>query len=159
MNKMLLAGLALVAVMTSCGGTMTTPLTNTYKATLTGGAENPPVTTTGTDTVAATLNINTKVLTISGSYTGLTGAVTAPGALASGAHIHGPTATPNANAGVLFNLTATAGATAGSGTVAQTTTITLTDAQITDINDGKFYVNLHTVANPSGEIRGQLIKQ
>ena len=154
MYKMLLAGLALVAVMTSCGGAMTT----TYKTTLSGANEVPAVTTAGTGTVTATLDISTKVLTVTGSYSGLSGAVTAPGALASGAHIHGPAAV-GVNAGVLFNLTATAGATAGSGTLAQTTTITLTDAQIIEINDGKYYVNLHTAANAGGEVRGQLIKQ
>jgi hypothetical protein len=133
-------------------------MTNTYKATLAGTNEVPPVTTTATGTATATLDISTKVLTVTGTYTGLSGAVTAPGALASGAHIHGPAAA-GANAGVLFNLTATAGTPVTGGTFTQTTTITLTDAQITEINNGQYYVNLHTVANPGGEIRGQLIKQ
>lgn len=149
MYKMLLAGLALVAVMTSCGGAMT----NTYKTTLAGSSEVPPVTTTATGTVTATLDITTKVLTVTGSYSGLSGPVVAPGA-----HIHGPAAV-GVNAGVLFSLTATDGATAGTGTLVQATTITLTDAQIIEINDGKYYVNLHTTLNNNGEIRGQLIKQ
>lgn len=149
MNKMLLAGLALIAVMTSCGGAMTT----TYKTTLAGSNEVPPVTTTATGTVTATLDASTKVLTVTGSYSGLSGPVVAPGA-----HIHGPAAI-GANAGVLFPLTATAGATTGSGTLVQTATITLTDAQITEINNGQYYVNLHTTANNGGEVRGQLIKQ
>ena len=32
----------------------------------------------------------------------------------------------------------------------------LTDAQIADLNAGKWYFNIHTAANPGGEIRGQL---
>jgi hypothetical protein len=36
---------------------------------------------------------------------------------------------------------------------------TLTDAQIADLNAGKVYFNVHTSANPSGEIRGFLAKQ
>lgn len=31
---------------------------------------------------------------------------------------------------------------------------TLTDAQIADLNAGKWYFNVHTAANPGGEIRG-----
>src|SRR5260221_13479380 len=35
---------------------------------------------------------------------------------------------------------------------------TLTAAQITDLLAGKYYVNVHTVKNPGGEIRGQITK-
>ncbi len=38
-------------------------------------------------------------------------------------------------------------------------TATLTDAQIADLNAGKIYFNIHTAANPAGEIRGTLAKQ
>jgi hypothetical protein len=37
-------------------------------------------------------------------------------------------------------------------------TATLTDAQVTALMDGKVYANVHTAANPGGEIRGQLVK-
>ena len=33
---------------------------------------------------------------------------------------------------------------------------TLTDAQIADLKAGKWYVNVHTMAHPPGEIRGQV---
>ncbi|MBC7801475.1 MAG: CHRD domain-containing protein, partial [Gemmatimonadaceae bacterium] len=33
---------------------------------------------------------------------------------------------------------------------------TLTDAQLADVLAGRWYANLHTAANPNGEIRGQL---
>jgi hypothetical protein len=36
---------------------------------------------------------------------------------------------------------------------------TLSDAQIADLNAGKVYFNVHTAANPGGEIRGTLTKQ
>jgi CHRD domain. len=35
---------------------------------------------------------------------------------------------------------------------------TLTDAQIADLNAGKWYFNVHTAANPAGEIRGTVTK-
>ena len=35
-------------------------------------------------------------------------------------------------------------------------TATLTDAQIADLNAGKVYFNVHTAANPGGEIRGNV---
>ena len=34
----------------------------------------------------------------------------------------------------------------------------LTDAQAADLMNGQWYVNIHTKANPGGEIRGQLVK-
>ena len=35
---------------------------------------------------------------------------------------------------------------------------TLTDAQAADLQKGMWYVNVHTAANPGGELRGQLMK-
>ncbi len=35
---------------------------------------------------------------------------------------------------------------------------TLTDAQAADLAAGKMYFNIHTMANPGGEIRGQATK-
>jgi CHRD domain len=35
---------------------------------------------------------------------------------------------------------------------------TLTDAQAADLTAGRLYVNVHTAANPGGEIRGQVTK-
>jgi hypothetical protein len=34
----------------------------------------------------------------------------------------------------------------------------LTDAQIAQLEAGKWYVNIHTEANKPGEIRGQLVR-
>ena len=36
---------------------------------------------------------------------------------------------------------------------------TLTDAQAADLVAGKYYINIHTAANPGGEIRGQVVKK
>ena len=50
MKKMMMAGLALIAVMTSCSGAMTT----TYNATLLGANEVPPVATSSNTIATAT---------------------------------------------------------------------------------------------------------
>jgi CHRD domain len=112
-----------------------------FKADLNGGNEVPPVTTAGKGGATASLNTATKMLTWSVDYSGMSGPVTA-------GHIHGPAA-PGANAGVLVPLgTNLASPIKGSAT--------LTDAQISDLEAGRTYVNLHTDANKGGEIRGQL---
>ena len=33
----------------------------------------------------------------------------------------------------------------------------LTDAQIADLKEGRWYINIHTAQNPKGEIRGQVV--
>jgi CHRD domain len=120
-----------------------------FKADLKASSEVPPNQTTGSGSVTATFDSGTKQLTWNGSYAGLTGPVTA-------AHIHGP-ADPGQNAGVVLWLS-------DKDTKAHPFTspfqgsATLSDAQATDLAAGRLYVNVHTAANPGGEIRGQLMK-
>jgi hypothetical protein len=84
-------------------------------------------------------------LTWTVTYSGLTGD-------ASAAHFHGPAA-PGANAPVIIPI--------GMGSVPNPSTGSkvLTDDQIADLLAGKWYVNVHTKANPGGEIRGQVVAQ
>lgn len=144
MKKMLMAALTLIAVMTSCSGAMTTM----YSAALLGANEVPPVATSSNTagSATATLDLNTNLLTINGTYAYLSGQVTAQ-------HIHGP-ASATSSAGIVFTLTNTATAAQGSFTG----TFTLNASQINDLNNGLYYINLHTANNPNGEVRGQLIK-
>jgi len=79
-----------------------------------------------------------KTFTYSATYRDLTGPAVA-------AHFHGPAA-PGANAPPVLPVTVTPSPLKGSAT--------LTDAQIADLNAGKWYLNIHTAANPGGEIRG-----
>jgi hypothetical protein len=115
----------------------------TFKADLSGASEVPPVASTAKGSVKATLDTATKTLTWTVDYSGLSGPATA-------AHIHGPAAS-GANAGVLVPF---------SGDLASPIkgSATLTDAQVSDLEAGKWYVNLHTAANKPGEIRGQLLR-
>jgi hypothetical protein len=113
-----------------------------FATTLKGADEVPPNTTKGTGKVTATLNAGTKVFSYKVTYSGLTGPATM-------AHFHGPAA-PGANAPPVVPVPTSALANPMKGTA------TLTDAQITDLEAGKWYFNIHTAANPGGEIRGQL---
>ena len=110
-------------------------------ARLSGSDEVPPVTGSGAGRVEATLNAQSRVLTWTATYSGLTGA-------ASAAHFHGPAAIGE-NAAVAVPVT-------GSMASPMTGTATLTDAQSADLLAGKWYLNVHTAAHPNGEIRGQL---
>ena len=114
----------------------------TLTSTLSGEAEIPAVTTMGTGTVDVTYTPATKVVKWKVVYSGLSGPVTA-------AHFHGP-AIPGQNAGVVLPFKDKL----DSPIEGQAT---LTDAQATDLLAGKWYLNLHTAANPKGEVRGQVV--
>ena len=106
-------------------------------------APAPGVSSSGKGAATASLDTNTKTLIWTVDYSGLSGPATA-------AHIHGP-ADPGANAGIVVPF---------SGNLASPIkgSATLTDAQIAQLEAGKWYVNIHTEANKPGEIRGQLVR-
>ncbi len=112
-----------------------------FHATLDAATEVPPKNSAGTGETVATLDTATKMLTYTTTYSGLTGPATME-------HFHGPAA-PGTNAGVVVPFKDPA-----SGVQQMST---LTDAQIADLEAGKWYVNVHTAANPGGEIRGQVM--
>jgi hypothetical protein len=113
------------------------------KATLDGKSEVPPNTSAGTGTADIDYDAASKKLTWKLTYSGLSGPATA-------AHFHGP-ADPGKDASVAVAIpNATSSPAEGSAT--------LTDAQAADLMAGKYYVNVHTAANPKGEIRGQVTK-
>jgi hypothetical protein len=113
----------------------------TYKATLNGASEVPPVTSSASGGASLNVDTATKKVTWAVTYSGLTPAA---------AHIHCGAAA-GANAGVAVNLgTNLASPISGSGD--------MTDAQMADLSAGKCYINIHTAANKGGEIRGQLTK-
>jgi hypothetical protein len=82
---------------------------------------------------------------------------------ASAAHIHGPTASGGSasytqNAGVKYGLNTLPGwnpsATGGGMTGV---TVAINPGDVAALLDGRFYINVHTPANGSGEIRGNLV--
>ena len=119
---------------------------------LNGSQEVPSVSTAGTGNAVLDINAAETQITYSVTYSGLTGPIT-------GAHLH--LGARGANGGVLFALAGgpspspltgalTAADLAATGDVS-------TFAQAIDaIKHGRVYVNIHTAANPGGEIRGQV---
>jgi hypothetical protein len=134
------------------------PDTNTFNATLNGAGERPPVTTT-TAVGNATFTSST-----SGATTTITYTITVTGNLSgpvTGAHIHaGGANDPSGTSGVLVPLTVSGTGTSGvlvSGSFTTTGNASVSMAQLlAQMLAGTTYVNLHTAANPNGEIRGQI---
>ncbi len=109
------------------------------------GAQEVPMVATGANgTMTGMYNSSTNVLQYNISWTGLSD-------VASAAHIHGP-ALPGENAGPIVDLNITTNGTAGN----ITGSTTLHDSTEAHLLNGKLYYNVHTVLNPSGEIRGQI---
>jgi hypothetical protein len=103
----------------------------------------PPTTSTGTGTLKGTYDTESKKLTWSVTYSGLTGPATA-------SHFHGP-----APVGVAAGVQVPAH---GADKSPIEGSAVLTDAQAKDLLDGNMYFNIHTAANKPGEIRGQVMK-
>ena len=136
-----IGGLALAMALSSTSSVRAEMLS--YKVALKSASEVPPNTSGGSGTADVTYDTQTKQLKWKVSYSGLSGPATA-------AHFHGP-AEPGKNAGVMIPIQNIATSPAeGSAT--------LTDAQAADLMGGRLYVNVHTAANPGGEIRGQVTK-
>lgn len=118
--------------------------------TLTGnanGAQEVPnrVTTSATGTISGTYNKNTNILQYTITWNGLSDAP-------SGMHLHGP-ADPGVAAGVKIPIPGFTAA--ASGSVNRTDTLK-TETDEADFLQGRWYYNIHTPANPAGEIRGQI---
>jgi hypothetical protein len=116
--------------------------TITLKADLKAANEVPPNASPATGKAEAKLNTETRVLTWTVTYADLTGP-------ALGAHFHGPSE-PGKNAGIVLPFKTVQSPIEG--------TATLTENQAADLLAGKWYANVHTAANPGGELRGQMMK-
>ena len=139
-NKTLCGGIAAIAMLaaSACFGEEMK-----MKADLSATQEVPPTQSQGKGNAEVNFDTASKKLSWTVTYSGLTGPATA-------AHFHGP-AEAGKNAGVAVPIP-------NQATSPVTGSATLTDAQAADLTAGKYYVNIHTAANPGGEIRGQVTK-
>ncbi len=121
-----------------------------FTANLAGANEVPSVETDASGTVTAALDGLT--LTLSGSFDNLESDYNAD----IGSHIHAAAA--GANGPVIIPLSPTLDNDNLGGTFeAANNTFTLTQDQADDLAAGLLYVNIHSISNPSGEIRGQIL--
>ncbi|CAN5700529.1 hypothetical protein BH20ACI3_BH20ACI3_28230 [soil metagenome] len=119
-----------------------------YTANLTGGQEVPPVASPGIGTAFGTYDNVTNILTLDVSFSGLVSPTTA-------AHFHCCTP-PGANAGVVIGFTGFP-TSVTSGGFSNTYNISgLTATQRDGLLNGLWYINIHSVQFPGGEIRAQI---
>jgi hypothetical protein len=138
-TRIMLTALALGATVALAGPAFADQM----KVTLDGKSEVPPNASAGAGTADVDYDAASKKLTWKLTYSGLSGPAT-------GAHFHGP-AEAGANAGVKVAIPNASSSPAEGSAV-------LTDEQAADLTAGKYYINVHTAANPGGEIRGQVTK-
>ena len=115
------------------------PMTGGEQVSLRGASEVPPVTTSASGSGTVTIKDDRSV----------SAKITVTGMTATAAHIH--EAAAGANGPVIVPFTKTADNTFEAPPGAK-----LTDAQYASYKAGKLYVNVHSAANPGGEIRAQL---
>ena len=121
-----------------------------YFADLNGAQENPPVATAATGKGLAVISADGSTVTYLLSYSGLSGTVNA-------SHIH--TGAVGSNGGVILPIVPGLSPMSGTLTTATFTAsgpVTTFAQAVAAIRAGTTYFNLHTTANPGGEIRGQI---
>lgn len=131
-----------LALLTSCSGSGALP-SNTLTASLNGMQEMPPNASAAAANGIATVDVATQVLTATVTSTGMVG---------TAAHIH--SGAPGTNGPVVFPLTETP---PGSGR--WSTTVTLSGEELHLLLSGNYYINIHSLTFPNGEIRGQIVAQ
>jgi hypothetical protein len=134
---------ALAAITTISGCGMMSRQTNlvAFSTQLRSANEVPPNASQGSGSVDAVLNKDINLFRWKINYTGLTGPATA-------GHFHGPAAI-GVNAGVVVPWPSPMRS-------PMEGSATLTTAQAADLMAGRWYANIHTAANPAGELRGQM---
>ena len=123
-------------------------------ATLSGANERPTVVNSpGTGTFIGTYNKETKMLTYSVTWTGFT---------ATAMHFHNAPPTQNLPATavsgpVVIGIAGTGSPATFTSPISGTTRALTTDEE-TNLLAGNWYINIHSSANPGGEIRAQIVQ-
>ncbi len=136
----------MMAFLMACGWTGTSyadPVS--FSVALSGAEEVPPVQTAGSGVAELTYDPATRTVKWTIAYSGLSGTATM-------AHFHGPAS--RGEKGAVLVWLSKQGNTAESPIAGQAI---LTPEQAEQFTAGRWYVNVHTPANPGGEIRGQVM--
>jgi hypothetical protein len=170
---LMVAGIAVVAMACGSSDSVTTPPVSKilhFTASMTPAGEPGTLkgTPTGSGLFTATLDTSTNVFSYNITYSGLTSTI-------NNGHIHGPFVlggTPTTGA-VILDFSKLPGSTFGgfntgtSGTATGTVTLNAATPISTTVNGdslrklilaGLTYANIHTVSNPGGEIRAQIVR-
>lgn len=115
-----------------------------FDGVLSGMQEVPAVTTNATGVAQFSLSSDFSMINYSVQVEGLSGAI-------MGAHLHNAAA--GANGAVLVDLSGDVSGNTISGTISGAS---LTEELIVELLESNIYINVHTAANPNGEIRGQV---
>ena len=142
-RRHLIVAACLTGIMTWAAPSQAAP--QSFKVTLTGAQQVPPVQTSATGTADLSYDPATRVVTWSVTYSGLSGPATM-------AHFHGPAAAGKNGPPVIW-LTEK-GKPVESPIKGEAT---LTPEQAQQFSAGEWYINVHTQANPGGEVRGQVV--
>ncbi len=142
-RRHLIVAACLTGIMTWAAPSQAAP--QSFKVTLTGAQQVPPVQTSATATADLSYDPATRVVTWSVTYSGLSGPATM-------AHFHGPAAAGKNGPPVIW-LTEK-GKPVESPIKGEAT---LTPEQAQQFSAGEWYINVHTQANPGGEVRGQVV--
>jgi hypothetical protein len=127
------------------------PTQPAYGGPLSGAQEVPAVVTTATGQGTAVISADGSTITYIITYSGLSGTVNA-------SHIH--TGAAGVAGGVILPITSGPSPMTGTLTAANFTasgSVTTFAQAVAAIRAGTTYFNLHTTANPGGEIRGQIL--
>ncbi|WP_395853952.1 CHRD domain-containing protein [Cystobacter fuscus] len=139
----MLVGVGLVGLV-GCGGA---PYVAT--AQLSGANEAPAVNTSATG--VATAELDGSELKVTGTFSGLLSDLHE----VSGSSVHIHQGAPSVAGGIVFGLQVTTGTDLRIGSFSGTRKLSSEEQEA--FKAGQFYVNVHTVNNPGGEIRGQFV--
>ena len=133
------SGMGAAALLAAGCAQMSSPAPSGANVILNGNQEVPPVSTAGTGSGIIRVLMDRSV----------SGSVMTSGVAGTAAHIH--LGAPGENGPVIIPLNRTA-----DNTWSVPASIRLNDTQYEAFRLGNLYVNVHSAANPGGEIRGQL---
>jgi plastocyanin len=125
-----------------------------FRAYFSGASE--PVAVTSQAFGGIFINVVDSVASVSGAFSGLESDLAV--ATRGGAHIHQGMA--GRNGGIQYDLKNIVGADKRSGTfLKDSNTVKLTSANIDDLIARRLYANVHSLNNPGGEMRGQIVPE